>query len=67
MNNQLKYLEYLKEQIKEGRKKKLYHFQVKAENINQLTLEQIIQFCNDNRLRFRYQEGLVVFVDYRNY
>lgn len=64
---QLKCLDKLKERISEGRKKKIYHYDVKIENINQLKLEDLEKFCKDNFLRFRCQEGLVVFVDYRNY
>lgn len=64
---QLKCLDNLKKEISEGRKKKIYHYQVKVEDINKLRLEDLDKFCKDNKLRFRFQEGLVVFVDYRNY
>ena len=64
---ELKCLDKLKERISEGRKKKIYHYDVKIENINQLKLEDLEKFCKDNKLRFRCQEGIVVFVDYRNY
>lgn len=64
---QRKYLEDLKKEIEIKRGNKHYHYQVKAEKLNKLRLEEIIKFSEENKLRFRCQEGMIVFIDYRSY
>ena len=46
---------------------KQYHFQVPVKNIDKLPLEEIVKFSENNSLRFRYQEKLIVFVLYKSY
>ena len=60
------FLKNLSEDIRKN-KIKQYHFQVPINSINKLSLEEIVNFSEENKLRFRYQENMVVFVIYKNY
>lgn len=60
------FLKNLSEDIRNN-KIKQYHFQVPINSINKLSLEEIVNFSEENKLRFRYQENMVVFVIYKNY
>ena len=46
---------------------KQYHFQVPIKNIDKLSLEEIVKFSEQNNLRFRYQENMIIFVLYKSY
>ncbi len=59
-------LKDLSTRIKKQRTKQ-YHFQIPIGNINKLSLEEIVNFSEENKLRFRYQEKMIVFVIYKNY
>lgn len=59
------FLEDLSDNIRKN--KKQFHFQVPIKNIDKLSLEEIVKFSEENKLRFRYLEKMIVFVVYKKY
>ena len=60
------FLEDLSDNIRKNRIKQ-FHFQVPIKNIDKLPLEEIVKFSEENKLRFRYLEKMIVFVVYKKY